>query len=78
MNLDVLILPIDGTEHILTFREVDAIIGKYKPRAVIPAHYLVHGAESVLSGLKTAEAWVGTRHNVLRVTAASWTWRPVT
>ena len=67
MNLDVLILPIDGTEHILTFREVDAIIGKYKPRAVIPAHYLVHGAESVLSGLKTADAWVATQHNVFRV-----------
>lgn len=67
MNLDVLVLPIDGTEHILTIREVDAIIRKYKPRAVIPAHYLVHGAESVLSGLKTADAWVATQRDVHRV-----------
>jgi len=63
-NLDVLILPVDGTEHILTYREVNAIIAKYRPKAVIPAHYLVKGAESVLSGLKSADGWVATQHDV--------------
>jgi len=66
-DLDVLILPIDGTEHILTYREVNAIIAKYHPKAVIPAHYLVKGAESVLSGLKSADEWVAAQHDVRRI-----------
>jgi hypothetical protein len=66
-NLDVLVLPIDGTEHILTYREINAIIAKYHPKAVIPAHYLVKGAESVLSGLKSADGWVATEHDVRRI-----------
>ena len=68
-NLDVLVLPIDGTEHILTYKEVDAIIAKFRPKAVIPAHYLAKGAESVLSGLKSADEWVAKQHDVRRVTA---------
>jgi L-ascorbate metabolism protein UlaG (beta-lactamase superfamily) len=66
-NLDVLVLPVDGTEHILTYREINAIIAKYHPKAVIPAHYLVKGAESVLSGLKSANEWVATQHDVRRI-----------
>jgi L-ascorbate metabolism protein UlaG (beta-lactamase superfamily) len=66
-DLDILILPIDGTEHILTYKEVDAIIAKYHPKAIIPAHYLVKGAESVLSGLKSADEWVANQHDVRRI-----------
>jgi len=39
-NVDVLILPV---ETILTRAEVDAIVRKYDPKAVIPAHYFVNG-----------------------------------
>ncbi len=39
-NVDVLILPI---ESILTRAEVDAIVGKYNPKTVIPAHYFLNG-----------------------------------
>ena len=70
-GLDVLVLPIDGTEHILTYKEVDAIIRKYHPKAVIPAHYLVLGAESVLSGLKSADGWVQTQQDVRRLDTAT-------
>jgi L-ascorbate metabolism protein UlaG (beta-lactamase superfamily) len=71
MGVDVLILPIDGTEHILTYKEVDAIVRKYHPKAVIPGHYLVEGAESVLSGLKSADGWVQTQHDVRRLHTAT-------
>ena len=66
-GLDILILPIDDTSHILTFKEADAIIAKYRPKAVIPAHYLAKGAESVLSGLQSADGWVATQKDVKRV-----------
>lgn len=54
-DVDVLILPI---ESILTRAEVDAIVGKYNPKSVIPAHYYVTGLTSDLSGLESAEGWV--------------------
>jgi len=47
-NVDVLMLPVD---NVLTRPEVDAIIGKYLPKAVIPAHYFIAGLSTAGSGL---------------------------
>jgi L-ascorbate metabolism protein UlaG (beta-lactamase superfamily) len=63
-NLDVLILPIDDTGTILTHAEVDAIIEKYDPKAVIPAHYLLAGVTTDVSGLKSANGWVNDQKDV--------------
>ena len=55
MNVDVLILPV---ETVLTGDEVDAILRKYDPKAVIPAHYFVNGLTADVSGLESVEGWV--------------------
>ena len=47
-NVDVLMLPVD---NVLTRPEVDAIIRKYVPKAVIPAHYFI-------AGLSTDRGWI--------------------
>jgi L-ascorbate metabolism protein UlaG (beta-lactamase superfamily) len=60
-NVDVLILP---AESILTRAEVDAIVGKYDPKAVIPAHYYVTGLTADVSGLESAEGWVDYQEKV--------------
>jgi L-ascorbate metabolism protein UlaG (beta-lactamase superfamily) len=60
-NVDVLILPI---ESILTRAEVDAIVGKYDPKAVIPAHYYVTGLTTDVSGLESADGWVNYQEKV--------------
>ena len=54
-NADVLILPI---ETILTLDEVDAILRKYDPKAIIPAHYFLNGLTTDVSGLESADGWV--------------------
>jgi L-ascorbate metabolism protein UlaG (beta-lactamase superfamily) len=54
-NVDVLILPI---ESILTRAEVDAIVGKYNPKTIIPSHYSVTGLTTDVSGLESADGWV--------------------
>jgi L-ascorbate metabolism protein UlaG (beta-lactamase superfamily) len=61
MNVDVLILPI---ETILTRDEVDAILRKYDPKTVIPAHYFLNGLTTDLSGLESAEGWVHHQEKV--------------
>lgn len=54
-NAGVFILPV---ESVLTPDEVDAILRKYDPAAVIPAHYFLKGLTADGSGLESPEAWV--------------------
>jgi L-ascorbate metabolism protein UlaG (beta-lactamase superfamily) len=60
-NIDVLILPVQA---ILTRAEVDAIVQKYDPKAVIPAHYFVDGLTGSVSGLESADGWVNDQEKV--------------
>jgi L-ascorbate metabolism protein UlaG (beta-lactamase superfamily) len=60
-NVDVLILPV---ETILTSTEAHAIVQKYDPKAVIPAHYFLHGLTTDISGLDSADIWVNEREKV--------------
>lgn len=60
-NVDVLILPVDT---ILTRPEVDAIVQKYDPKALIPAHYFVKGLTTDVSGLQSADGWVNDQEKV--------------
>ena len=60
-NVDVIILPI---ESILTRVEVDAIVGKYDPKTVIPAHDSLHGLTTDVSGLESADGWVNDQEKV--------------
>jgi L-ascorbate metabolism protein UlaG (beta-lactamase superfamily) len=54
-NVDVLILPV---ETILSRAEVDAILRRYDPKVVIPAHYFLNGLTTDISGLESADGWV--------------------
>ena len=54
-NVDILVLPV---ETILTRAEVDAIVRRYDPRAVIPAHYSLKGLTTDVSGLESADQLV--------------------
>lgn len=74
-NADVLILPI---ETILTPEEVDSIIRKYDPKAVIPAHYFLRGLTTDVAQLDSADGWVNaqekTHHaDVRRINSGSLT-----
>jgi L-ascorbate metabolism protein UlaG (beta-lactamase superfamily) len=55
MNLDVLILPV---EAVLSGGEVDAILRKYNPKAIIPAHYFLKGLTTDASGVESVEGWL--------------------
>jgi L-ascorbate metabolism protein UlaG (beta-lactamase superfamily) len=54
-NIDVLALPVDS---VLSRPEVERILRKYDPKAVIPAHYFIQGLTSERSGLESADSWV--------------------
>jgi L-ascorbate metabolism protein UlaG (beta-lactamase superfamily) len=60
-NVDVLVLPI---ETVLTRSEVDRILQKYDPKAVIPSHYFLNGLTTSVSALESAEGWVNDQKKV--------------
>jgi L-ascorbate metabolism protein UlaG (beta-lactamase superfamily) len=60
-NVDVFVLPV---ESILTRAEVDAIVRKYDPKAVIPAHYFLNGLTTGVSRLESVDGWVNDQEKV--------------
>ncbi|MCA0433331.1 MAG: MBL fold metallo-hydrolase [Proteobacteria bacterium] len=57
-QVDVLTLPVDGSQHILSFDQGNAIVEKLKPKIVIPTHYLNETTTYTLSTLQPADDWV--------------------
>jgi L-ascorbate metabolism protein UlaG (beta-lactamase superfamily) len=57
-EIDVLILPVDSSQHILSYEQSDRIVDRVAPHIVIPEHYLTSGVSITLTTLGTAEEWV--------------------
>jgi L-ascorbate metabolism protein UlaG (beta-lactamase superfamily) len=60
-RIDVLTLPVDGSQHILSYAQGDEVVERLKPKIVIPTHYLLHGVSSTLSTLQPADEWVASQ-----------------
>ena len=67
-DIDVLILPVDESQHLLSYEQSDKIAAALGAKIVIPAHYLTSGVSSVLSTLGTAEQWVDRHQTVTKLT----------
>ncbi len=70
INIDVLFLPVDESEHILLYSEADEILKRYKPAITIPMHYYVKGANTVISTLQSIEPWLGMHENVEKLASS--------
>ena len=62
-NVDVLVLPVDASQHILSYEQADIIVDRIKPHVIIPEHYLTKGASITLTTLGSAEEWTKQREN---------------
>jgi L-ascorbate metabolism protein UlaG (beta-lactamase superfamily) len=62
-EIDVLTLPVDGSQHILSYGQGNEIVARLKPKIVIPTHYLSEGTSSTLTTLQTADEWVASQRN---------------
>ncbi len=69
-GVDILILPIDESHHILSDEQVQKIVAEIGPKIVIPAHYYTKGASSVLTTLNNADAWVGRQPDAIRLSSS--------
>ncbi len=60
-KIDVLMIPVDDSCHLLTYREVDHVIDTLAPRVVIPMHYFSEGLTAHESTLLGVSSWLRTK-----------------
>ena len=66
-DVDVLLVTVDDSNHLLNYGEVDSLIERLEPKIVIPMHYQIPGLMADETGLKPPEGWLATRANVKRL-----------
>lgn len=62
-RVDVLTIPVDGSEHILSDEQVNGVVERLKPGIIIPTHYLNESTTYTLSTLQPADKWVTQQAN---------------
>ena len=60
-GIDVLMVTVDDSIHLLTYSEVDGLIARLQPRVVIPMHYHNAGITADSAGLLPPEGWLESR-----------------
>lgn len=70
-RIDVLTLPVDGSEHILSYEQGNAIVERLNPKIVIPTHYLNETTTLTLSTLAPADEWVESQKSYTKLDGAS-------
>jgi L-ascorbate metabolism protein UlaG (beta-lactamase superfamily) len=70
-GVDVLTLPVDGSQHILSYDMANEIVARLKPKIVIPTHYLGETTTYTLSTLTPADEWVKAQKSFQMIDGAS-------
>ena len=66
-DVDVLMVTVDDSIHLLTYDEVDGLIDRLQPRVVVPMHYAVPGITTAECELLPAERWLERQQTVCRL-----------
>jgi L-ascorbate metabolism protein UlaG (beta-lactamase superfamily) len=62
--VDVLMVTVDDSCHLLSYDQVDSLIADVSPRVVVPMHYYVEGLTTASSTLQTPKGWLETQTSV--------------
>lgn len=60
-RVDVLMVPVDDSCHLLSYDEVNHLVESLSPMVVIPMHYRVEGLSTADAELEGPEGWVRTQ-----------------
>lgn len=64
-DVDVVFVPVDGSKHILDYKQADAVVEMTKANIAIPHHYLVPETTYYTSTLLPATEWAETHEHTL-------------
>ena len=62
--VDILMVTVDDSCHLLSYDQVDSLIAEVSPRVVVPMHYYVEGLTTASSTLRTPKGWLKTQTSV--------------
>lgn len=57
-DIDIALLPVDSSRHVMGWHQVEKIIDRLKPKVVVPHHYYIYDVIQRQSTLQTADDWV--------------------
>jgi len=63
-EIDVLLVTVDDSNHLLDYQEVDSLIQRLEPTVAIPMHYQIPGLMADDTGLEPTEGWLDTQPRV--------------
>ena len=66
-DVDVLMVTVDDSDHLLTYAEVDSLVERLQPRVVIPMHYHIPGISASGNDLLPPEGWLKGQARVRRL-----------
>ena len=66
-DIDVLMVTVDDSIHLLTYDEVDSLVQRLEPRVVIPMHYFIPGISASGNDLLPPDAWLQRQDTVRRL-----------
>jgi L-ascorbate metabolism protein UlaG (beta-lactamase superfamily) len=70
-EVDVLLVTVDDSNHLLTYEDVDSLVQRLGPKVVIPMHYQIPGLMADDTGLEPPEGWLATQNRVKRLDGSS-------
>lgn len=70
-RVDVLTLPVDGSQHILDYKQGNDIVERLNPNVIIPTHYLSETTSYTLTTLQDADEWVKSQKSYKMLDSAS-------
>ena len=75
-DIDIVLLPIDDSQHVISFPHAKEIIERLSPSIIIPHHYYIFDVTVRQSTLQPADGWLNTQENVVRLTNPSVSYHP--
>ncbi len=66
-DIDVLMVTVDDSNHLLTYEQVDSLVRRLQPSVVIPMHYAIPGLTAPGCELLLPERWLARQPTVCRL-----------
>ena len=63
--VDVLLMPIDGSQHVMGYHMAESVIERLRPKMVVPHHYYIREVVQRQSTLLPADEWVGRQEGAV-------------
>ncbi|QUS35284.1 MBL fold metallo-hydrolase [Falsirhodobacter algicola] len=74
-EIDVLLLPVDGSEHVLSDAQADEVARRLKAKVIVPHHYGIWNLTARASTMLPCDAWVDAHPNAIRTESGTYAFR---